>query len=329
MSERLNNLIRHFFRAYRKGPIPLGHSLIRRSFNSVLGQEQEICLRSGLRLRLDMSKGNQNGIFWEDGDAEIALHWAIRELLPLGGQFVDCGANCGLMGLLARQYRLAGVIFIEPHPRLAKTIEMNIRLNGFNSSCELVEAAVSDISDEVTFYENPTADGAHSLHADWGGAKRNLGKVRCVTLQEIVAARQISTIHFLKIDTEGNDYAVIKGLGECLEPGFVKVIYIEMSRDKEAACDLLRSRGYVGFVKAGKRRREVARLQHRYERGGRPAFFTPIKEDTAIYGEVLWCGKNSCADSFLTELATMAARRGASLHAGPANRKLSLRNLIP
>jgi len=41
MSERLNNLVRHFFRAYRKGPIPLGHSLIRRSVNSILDQEQE------------------------------------------------------------------------------------------------------------------------------------------------------------------------------------------------------------------------------------------------------------------------------------------------
>ena len=162
MSKGLNQFVRHFFRAYRKGPIPLGHSLIRRGLNSIVSREQEIRLRSGLKLRLDMTKGNQNGIFWEDGDAEIALHWAIRELLPLGGQFVDCGANCGLMGLLARQYRQARVIFLEPHPRLAKSIETNIRLNGFDSSCELIEAAVSDTSGEVTFYENPTCDGSHS-----------------------------------------------------------------------------------------------------------------------------------------------------------------------
>jgi len=116
--------------------------------------------------------------------------------------------------------------------------------------------------------------------------------VRCVTLQEIVAPRQISTIDFLKIDTEGNDYAVLKGLGERLEPEYVKVIYIEMSRDKEAACELLRSRGYVGFVKDGKRRREVAGLQRRYERGGQPAFFVPLERDTVICGEVLWCGKD-------------------------------------
>src|SRR5437870_3706571 len=139
MSDVMSEFIRHAFRAYRNGPMTLGHSLIRGSLNRLLKVEQDVQLRSGLKLRLDMSKGNQNGIFWEDGDAEVQLYWAIRELLPLGGLFVDCGANCGLMGLLARQYRGARVIFIEPHPRLARSIETNIRLNNFASCSKLIQ----------------------------------------------------------------------------------------------------------------------------------------------------------------------------------------------
>ena len=103
----------------------IGHSLFKRFLGLWLGREQEICLRSGLKLRLDLSKKAQAGIFWYDGDADVALSWAIRELVPVGGVFIDCGANCGLMGLLACQCRQAQVIFIEPHPRLARSIEAN------------------------------------------------------------------------------------------------------------------------------------------------------------------------------------------------------------
>lgn len=104
---------RRFYRNYRNGPIPLGHSLIRRMLGASIAKRQEVRLRCGLKMALDLTKGNQEGIFWEDGDAEVHLSWAIRELVPLGGLFVDCGANCGLMGLLARQCRHTRVIFLN------------------------------------------------------------------------------------------------------------------------------------------------------------------------------------------------------------------------
>jgi len=302
MSRAISDFARHAFRAYRNGPITLGHSLIRRSLNLLLPHRQEICLRSGLKLSLDLSKGNQNGIFWEDGDAEAPLYWAIRELVPLGGTFVDCGANCGLMGLLAYQYRMAHVIMIEPHPRLAKSIQANIKLNHCSSSCELIEAAVSDAPGEATFYENPNADGSHSIHSDWPGEKRVLGNVLCVTLQEIMESRRISKIHFLKIDVEGNEYAALKGLGERLEPAFVELIYAEMSRNREAICELMESRGYVGFVNKVRRRRETVRLRKFYEKGGRVAFFAPLKESSELSWDTLWCGKNSPAEVLLNSL---------------------------
>ena len=168
MNKAFNDFVRRFFRTYRNGPVRIGHSFIRRMLDPIIGRNQEIQLRSGLKLFLDMSKGNQNAIFWHDGDVDIHQYSAIRELVPLGGLFVDCGANCGLMGLLARQYRQADVIFFEPHPRLAESIRTNIRLNGFSDGCEVVEAAVSDAVGEITFYENSLSDGSHSVHQGLG-----------------------------------------------------------------------------------------------------------------------------------------------------------------
>src|SRR5947209_9142896 len=71
----VSTMARRFYRAYRGGKIRLGHSLVKRFFGLWLRQEQEVCLRSGLKLRLDMSKANQAGIFWHDGDADVPLGW--------------------------------------------------------------------------------------------------------------------------------------------------------------------------------------------------------------------------------------------------------------
>ena len=306
MHERsFSRFARHFYRSYRNGRITIGHSLIRRALEHMIAKHQEIQLRSGLKMDLDLTKGNQNGIFWYDGDVEVPLTWAIRELVPVGGMFLDCGANCGLMGLLARQYRRARVIFLEPHPRLAKSILANIRLNSFEDSCELIEAAVSDSSGEVTFYESAVADGSHSIHQDWAmdlGEVRPLGKVRCVTLREIIEAKNLPKIHFLKIDTEGNDYAVLKGLAHYLQPSFTEAIYVEMDRDRDTICDLMQTKGYVGFAQVPRKRRALARAQQLYERGVCVNFFVPFEPETPLHGELLWCSKSSSLTARLMNL---------------------------
>ena len=300
----LSESARGFYRRYRCGPIRIGHSFIKALLGLWLGQEQTVCLRTGLKLRLDMSKKNQAGIFWYDGDADVALTWAIRELVPVGGVFIDCGANCGLMGLQACQCRHARTLLIEPHTRLARSIEANIRLNQFENRAELIEAAASDAAGEATFYESPAGDdGTHSLHEDWGtGEKRALGKVRCETLAGIIARQQLAQVDFLKVDTEGNDLAVLQGLGEYLRPSFTRVLYVEMARSRESICALMAGRGYTGFVTQPKRGPELARLQRIADQGGRVCFFSPLGSSEAGHNG-LWCGKNSAVADYLTRLA--------------------------
>jgi FkbM family methyltransferase len=298
-------LIRRGFHAYRNGPIRIGHSFIRRVFDPMMDREQEVQLRSGLKLCLDMSKGNQNAIFWHDGDVDIAQHWAIRELVPIGGLFMDCGANCGLMGLQARRERQAKVIFFEPHPRLAKSIAANIELNGFRSSCELIAAAVSSQGGEISFYEDSRNDGSHAIQPPSEKEREfvPLGKVPCVSLKEIIEARSLSKIHFLKIDTEGNDYPVLQGMGDYLSPSRVEIIYVEMTRDQAKISDLMRSRGYMAFVKKNLARRQTVQRQKFYERGGSVAFFELMADAAACSGDVLWCGENSAVMRYLSELS--------------------------
>lgn len=302
-----NEFARRFYRNYRQGKIRVGHSILKKILSLRMGREQEVCLRSGLKMKLDLSKGNQAGIFWYDGDADVALTWAIRELIPVGGTFVDCGANCGLMGLLAAQYRHARVIFIEPHPRLARTIETNLRLNHFESRAELIETAASDAPGEVSFYESPTGDdGTHSIHADWQGERRLLGKIHCQTLKQIIGERSLPQIDFLKIDTEGNDLETLRGLAEHCRPAFTKLVYVEMTHNRDAIFKMMADNGYLGFTTTDMRGRDLARRFQAYERGGGVCFFDPLEAASDCGHNALWCGKGTAIAAYLRDLAVSA-----------------------
>jgi SAM-dependent methyltransferase len=65
--------VRRFYRSYRQGNIRIGHSLIKNLLERWLKPEQEVSLRSGLRLKLDLSKVNQAGIFWYNGEFDTCL----------------------------------------------------------------------------------------------------------------------------------------------------------------------------------------------------------------------------------------------------------------
>ena len=302
----LASVVRRSYRRYRYGPLRFGHPLLRRAFALFLADTQFVELRCGLHLRLDLSRDNQNTLFWLDGDVEPQLSWLIRTLLPVGGVFVDCGANVGLMGLLARQYRGARVVFLEPHPRLAESISQNIRLNQFETACTLVEAAASDRNGESVYFEHRHADGSHSLLESWGGGdSRPLGKVRLTTLAQVVAQMHLPAIDVLKIDTEGHDLAVLHGLGDLLTPAFTRLLYVEMSIDRPSIVSLLRDRGYSGFntIKLS-RHTETRRLQA-FEAGASVAYFAPVDDQIPSQGEMLWCAPDSPVAAFLNWLAAL------------------------
>ena len=179
-----------------------------------------------------------------------------------------------------------------------------IRLNHFESRAELIEAAVSETSGEVTFYESPSGDdGTHSIHQDWQEEKRVLGKVQCRTLKEIIGERRLPQVDFLKIDTEGNDLKVLQGLAEYCLPEFTKLIYVETTRDGESICRLMADNSYVGFTTLEMRGRELTRRFRNCERGGQASFFRPLETDSDCGHNTLWCGKESSVAAYLRDLA--------------------------
>tara|TARA_B100000676_G_scaffold305578_1_gene360066 strand:+ start:2106 stop:2918 length:813 start_codon:yes stop_codon:yes gene_type:complete len=260
----------------------------------------EVSLLHGEKVHLDRTRSNQNTIFWEDGMIEPHLTWAIHELLPENGSFVDCGANIGLFGIQAAKIKKARVLFLEPHPRLYKSLLTNIELNSFSRKISTVNAAASDKKGNGIFFEHPSQDGSHSLHNDW--VDSNSGhkfEVKKILLKDLLEGEEIEFVDFLKIDTEGHDFFVLKGLGAWLRPERISTIYTEMGDHREPITQLLKSRGYTPFGKISYNRREVFSAFNLYLKGENLPFFKRVDPMESNCEEILWVGQDCALNEIL------------------------------
>ncbi len=300
---------RNFFRWYRGG-LRAGHPLLRRILRATMQRHQRITLRSGLKMQVDLDRVVQRTIFWYDGDMEPQLSWAVREFLPVGGTLIDCGANCGFIGLEARLLKRARVLFVEPHPELAATIAANIELNGWGQFCRLVQAAASDQPGSITLFLS-SYDGSHSVLADWTTHEQENREVEvsAVTLKQLMQQEPgFDHADFLKIDTEGHDFNVLKGLGDMLHPEKIRVLYTELGRERPAACQWMSEHGYAGFsYQRPPTSLKLRRAVRRYNDGEAVALFYPLDQCPDGF-EVLWVAKGGEQEAFLRELAQRSQR---------------------
>lgn len=274
-------------------------------------RRQVIELRSGLKLEVDLEGAVQQTLFWYDGDMEPQLSWAVREFLPVGGTLIDCGANCGFIGLEARLQKHARVLFVEPHPGLAAGLRRNIQLNGWSDSCTVIQAAASDHPGTAPLFLCPDYEASHSLLADWLPPHYHpeTVPVRLTTLRQLMESEPgFRTADFLKIDAEGHDRAILQGLGDWLAPDRIPLLYVELGRDRAQASGLLQERGYAGFAyRPHHSARELRRAVRHYAEGEAVAFYWPL-EQCGDGGETLWCPQGGVQEAFLRELVERQAR---------------------
>ena len=301
--------VRRGYRAYRYAPVSPAHGLVRRLAGALVGRRHRIRLRSGIWMEIDLASEIQQTLFWTDGDYEPQLHWVVRELVPTGAQVVDCGANTGIIGLVARRFRSSPVSFIEPHPRLAETVRRNVALNGWESSCRIVEAAASDTVGEAVLYENAEEDGAHSLDAGWVGGPLGARqfRIRKAPLPDLLGDLPNGPIGLLKIDAEGHDREVLEGLGAWLDPARIGALYVELGGDDRVrGADLLRRAGFTGFGQRPLRPRQQRAILRRLYAGEPAVLFEPIPPSSMPEGETLWVPMGGAVARHLGQIQHLA-----------------------
>jgi FkbM family methyltransferase len=163
-----------------------------------------------------------------------------------GGLLVDVGANVGSVSLLLAD-KVDRAILFEPNPIAAARARENLELNQL--PFEVHELAVSDIQGTV---EIEDAGGASSCNRTIVGFETTIPKrtVRRVTLDQFLDEGAISSeISVLKIDVEGHENAVIRGMRRLLESKRVRLVmfeYLQRTNLREALA-AFESAGYTTF----------------------------------------------------------------------------------
>ena len=134
-------------------------------------------------------------------------------ILP-GDIVVDCGGNIGIFSSIAMDMGAARVLSFEPF------ID-NYNINKKNNpNVEVFNNAVSNKSDEnLELLFAPGGNGGHTIintefDRDPGHFEHKNIFVKTITLDDIISRNFIDHIDFLKIDTEGAELDILKGLSD-------------------------------------------------------------------------------------------------------------------
>ncbi len=191
---------------------------------------------SGVQLALWVSPSSIVGVLidlvgsFEIADVDACLRTLATRDAPV---LLDVGANCGLYSLVAACGRPGVRVFaVEPDPDAGELLRRNVeaqadRLRANGSSVEIAAVALGAADTEATFHRSWDL-GLGSLAA---GAALGRGQITVPVRQgdAFVAERGLERIDFCKLDIEGGELDVLRGLSRTLAAGKIGVLQIELN----------------------------------------------------------------------------------------------------
>ncbi|MFC7305927.1 FkbM family methyltransferase [Streptomyces monticola] len=143
--------------------------------------------------------------------------WLRRRLRP-GDGFIDVGANIGYFSVLASH--LVGdtgeVVAIEASPEFHRGLLQQTRINGC-TNVRAVNAAVSDVEKRLTFVLASSRNtGANSI-VPYDGPAESTFEMTARPLPDLLEASEIRRARVIKIDVEGAEGGVVRGMVPLLD----------------------------------------------------------------------------------------------------------------
>jgi FkbM family methyltransferase len=140
--------------------------------------------------------------------------------------FVDVGANVGLYTALALRQMSARstVVAVEPHPRayqlLQRNIEANLASNAHSPQVVLAfNIAAGSSEGTATLHCNRDNGGDHRLAAPGPEHRQGAWSTQPVPVQRLdhlLPQHGLSEVDFIKMDVQGHEAEVVKGLADTL-----------------------------------------------------------------------------------------------------------------
>ena len=181
------------------------------------------------------------------GTNEPAVQAALATHLKPGDVFYDIGANVGFHTVIgARLVGPAGrVVAFEPIPSNAGALRRNLSRNDFANS-EVIEGAVSSAAGHAIMLlgDEPTWARLADAHGSPTPADRTRTvEVETFALDDLIAAGRIPGPDVVKIDAEGAEIDVLKGMARTLRDKR-PIIVCELHGTNREVAELLRAHHY-------------------------------------------------------------------------------------
>ncbi len=146
--------------------------------------------------------------------------------------FFDAGANVGnYSAKLHKAFPQAQIYAFEPHPKTFEKLQQklgsiqNVHLFNLGLNSEAGTTQLTSMSESGSSHDSIYAGVAN---LEKRGTQLTID-ISLATIDEIAQEYTISSIDFLKIDTEGNELNILKGAEKQLERHNIKVIQFEFN----------------------------------------------------------------------------------------------------
>jgi len=177
------------------------------------------------------------------------MYTANPEFVPRNGEVIfDIGANIGLYTLFIGRYLKNGKIFsFEPNPLAFKKLKKNIEENSIRNVFLFQSAVGGKVEKKIlreystsTTISRITDSQTNNLKGHW---------VEVITLDSIIEKHKIPTINILKIDVEGYEDEVLRGVEKYFDR--IQRIVVECHGEKKADLveELLSKSGFKRILK--------------------------------------------------------------------------------
>ncbi len=162
---------------------------------------------------------------WQSG-----VWTALNSRLAPGAVMFDVGAHIGYFSLkgAARVGRMGRVISFEPNPQTLLELRSNVAASGVENIVTVEPIAASDRDQPLTLYASTGVNtGGSSLSKENAGAFDEAPKgysVRGRPIDDVVAELGLTRVDAVKVDVEGAEVSVLKGMAKTLAKFHPKVV---------------------------------------------------------------------------------------------------------
>jgi FkbM family methyltransferase len=158
---------------------------------------------------------------------------AVARLIRPGWRCVDVGANHGYYTLLMADGAgpTGTVVAVEPNTKPAQLLPLTLSVNGMGTWVEVVEKAASDTDGEQLELLIPAHFGLNARIAGRGeGVGAEAVEVETTTVDRLT--RSWPRVDLIKIDVEGAEEAVWRGMQETLARNPDLIVILEVNADR-------------------------------------------------------------------------------------------------